>query len=194
MFYIHIIKPSKTHGIHISFATADGAVMGFYPSSTYLHECAGSPGDHGDHHAESPSNRRIRSVEHDHQVIQDPSVHIVYYGWTSDAKRILIDDFVGSLSLSSWWKVNKLRGAPDTLRFVGSTVIVPESSQPKEMNTVGSLYPAYSIIQDAINVGRISPDSTGNTGMCPYLQHTVNMHSSLKPPVSVWQVASGKWY
>jgi hypothetical protein len=155
---------SKARGIYLSFAFADGAVMGFYPSSTYVHECAGSLGGHSDPHAETSPNRHIRSG-HDNEVIRDPSVYLVYYGWTSDAKRILIDNFVESLSFSNWWKVNKLRGAPDTLKFAGSTIIVPESNQPKELDTVSSLYPAYGIIQDAINVGKISPDSTGNTGM-----------------------------
>jgi hypothetical protein len=138
--------------------------MGFYPSSTYVHECAGALGDHGLSTGESTSTRRIRSVGHDHQVIPDPSVYLVYYGWTSEAKRILIDNFVESLSYSNWWKVNKLRGAPDTLKFVGSTVLLPESSQPKVLDTEASLYPAYGIIQDAINVGKISPDPSGNTG------------------------------
>jgi hypothetical protein len=97
------------------------------------------------------------------QKLQDPSVHLIYYGWSSDAKRALIDGFVENLGRSEWWQINKLRGAPSNLRLAGSTVIIPGRDESRVLNVTTTLEPVHRIIQEAVADGKISADITGNT-------------------------------
>jgi hypothetical protein len=95
--------------------------------------------------------------------VDTSSVHLIYYGWSSDAKRALIDGFVENLGRSEWWQINKLRGAPSNLRLAGTTVIVPDIQKRWFLDIQTSLNPVSDIIQEAINDRLIEPDTTGNT-------------------------------
>ena len=119
-------------------------------------------------HGVHPHLRSANISDSHGSVLHDPSVYLIYYGDTPEEKKTIIDTFVQNLGRSDWWKVNSIYGdsrgfVPASLKYKGSTVVIPASNKPTVLDTSRDLSAVSSIVQEAFNAGLVAPDTHGNT-------------------------------